>query len=164
MKKNYHMVDCRSWKIKTKIVKIFHTDFNHNEIIFKKYPPVKNRFFRVNNVYSFLLKIKTISIHFGKIASQNFNLRKIFSPIKNILLCIFDNFQKKLENLDFNNDQTIMFKKNINDINFFILKQSNFSRNEFLGLNSGLINIKGLNRKKRSGTRSYKKIIILSTW
>jgi len=164
MKRSKHSFDCKSWKIRPLILKFFNTDFNITEMNYKKSPPLKTRYRIVNNIYSYLLKIKTDSLIFGKSSSRNFISKKVFSSIKYILKHIFECFQKKLVHIDFTKDQKTILNKNINDKSIVILKQPSFPKNEFSHLNTGKICNDDINFKKKPNKSNSNKIIILSTW
>lgn len=162
IKKNYFLIDTKSWKIK-KMIKNLSTNFicrNKNNPGYL--PPIRSFFFGIDNLFSFFFKTKGALTQLKILNFLNSDSIEIFLITKNALSGNFENKQiKKL-----NNDHSLQYFiwKTIKTKELFIMKNfSPFYLNSSQ-LNSGAIYNKKHSIRKNLFADSYKKTIILSTW
>ena len=162
--KSHILFNSKTWKIKKKIKNLKNWDFSKREKFPKRLPPILRKSICINNLLTFLLKVKGIDIYLEILKNVISNYFKIFSTVKNIFPSSLQENNQNLEFLFYYLEKN-QWIGNINENkNFLIIKQPLFSKIEFLSLNSGNIYSDEINFKKNSKPKNYKEKIILSIW
>ena len=162
--KSHILFNSKNWKIKKKIKNLKNWDLSKREKFPKRLPPILRKSICINNLLTFLLKVKGIDIYLEILKNVISNYFKIFSTVKNIFPSSLQENNKNLEFLFYYLEKNQWIGNSNENKNFLIIKQPLFSKIEFLSLNSGTIYNDEINFKKNSKPKNYKEKIILSIW